>query len=149
MKKLLILSLVLFVAVPARAQTHAANGMAELALRNAKICDNYDGLTATCTDTEVQAAWCAANNKPAGAMCVASDTRPDSEKIFSIARFAAEIDAQVTAATNARQVKRRRATVAAVEIAMLDSSARAAICTAAKTAPGLGAGVIALLNACN
>ena len=151
MKRLLLLSVSLLAvaAVPAQAQTHAANGMTDLAIRNAKVCDRYDQL-ATCSDQDVIDAFCAARTPaPVGAMCTAvAESRPTSDRILTVAQFAAELDEQVAAAAKLRLAKQRKATVAAIEIAMLDATTRAAICTAAKSAPGLGAGVTALLNAC-
>lgn len=150
MRKCLCLIALAVVASSADAQTNAANGSATLSIRNQVVCDSWERLAGTnCTDAEVQAEWCAENNKPAGAMCAASDTRPDEQKIMNAAQYGAWLDAQA-AIKAAERLKRQRAkTLAAVEIAMLDPAARAAVCTAAKTAPRLSTRITNLLTVCN
>jgi len=132
MKKLITLSIVLaaFAAI-SHAQTATEIVTKVLEVRNSAICDGY-GLDATCTDAQVQAAWCEKNNKPAGAMCAASDTRTSAEKVLSAAQFYVEQQAEADKRAAEKAVKARKALLVSLEIAILDPAVRSAVCAAAK-----------------
>lgn len=116
---------------PVLAQTKAQVADAALANRNAAVCDRYD-LAPSCSDAEILAVWCEKNNKPSGAMCTASDTRGPEDRLFSLAQFYAAAQAADASLVQRRAVKARRATMALIEIAILDADTRQAVCTAAK-----------------
>lgn len=130
MKKLLLI-LALSVAAPALAQTNAEIVNKTLAVRNAKVCDSFD-LDATCSDKQVQDAWCVQNNKPAGAMCAASDVRTDEQKIVTAAQMYAERQKEQSAIIADRARKIRRALLTDIEIAIIDPDVRVAVCAAIK-----------------
>src|SRR5262245_15096952 len=114
MRKALLAALLLaIVAGPLPAQTNAANGMQALDARNAGVCDNWDK-GPNCTDAQVRDAWCDANNKPAGAMCVASDTRKTEDRILTVAEYGAYLSTQAADAATARLAKARRRTMTAL-----------------------------------
>jgi len=130
--KILVLTLVAFgTTAPAPAQTATQVVAKALEVRNAPVCEAA-GLRVSCTDEEVQAAWCVANNKPAGAMCVASDTRSASERIITAAQLFLEKQAEQDKIVADRARRLRKATLISIEIAITDPAVRDAVCAAAK-----------------
>jgi hypothetical protein len=119
------------IAPPAAAQTPAMIVAKALEVRNAPVCEAA-GLRVSCTDDEAQAAWCVANNKPAGAMCVASDTRTPAERVITAAQLFAEKQAEQEKHVADRARRLRKATLIAIEIAITDQVIRDAVCAAAK-----------------
>lgn len=130
MKKALVAA-ILALSAASNAQTPAQVVAKALDVRNAPVCDAL-GLSAGCTDREALEAWCVANNKPAGAMCVASDTRDSSQRIVTAAQWFAEKQAEQDKATADKARRQRRATLVLIELAITDDAVRAAVCADAK-----------------
>jgi len=120
-----------FVAAGVNAQTATQVVAKALEVRNAPVCEAA-GLRVSCTDDEALAAWCIANNKPAGAMCVASDTRTSAERVITAAQLFAEKQAEQEQHLVERTRKLRKATLISIEIAITDQAIRDAVCAAAK-----------------
>jgi hypothetical protein len=130
MKKLLLI-LALSLAAPSFAQTNAEIVSKTLAVRNAKVCDSFD-LDAACSDAQVQATWCVRNNKPAGAMCAASDVRTDEQKVVTAAQMYAERQKEQAEFAAGKVRKARKALLADIELAIIDPDLRVAVCAAIK-----------------
>ena len=134
MKRTLAILIISALATASQAQTATQVVNQALLARNAPICEGF-GLALTCTDAEAQAAWCAKNNKPEGAQCVASDVRSDTEKVFTAAQLFTERQDAQAAFLVIRAAKQRKQTLQAVEFAIVDPTVRAAVCAAASIAP--------------
>lgn len=131
MKKLILTAILAVVAVTAAFPQTAAEIVAKsLYARNAPVCEAF-GLDPTCTDSEAQAAWCVTNRKPAGAMCVASDTRSAAERVLTAAQLYAEKQAEQDKLLLERARRLRKATLVLIEIAIANQATRDAVCAAA------------------
>lgn len=127
-KLLLALTILAGLSLPAQAQTNAEIAALALATRNAPICDAW-ALAYPCADIDALAAWCVANNKPSGAMCVASDTRAAAEKVIGAAEYKAEVDALAAARALVKARALRKNLMLLFEIAATDPTVRAKLCT--------------------
>lgn len=61
-------------------------------------------------------------------MCVASDVRSDSEKVFTAAQLFSEQQAALDKITAEKTKRERKALLVAIELAILDDAVRTKVC---------------------